>query len=238
MRAAEADLRALADGEAGTLRVGTFQSVGVRLLPSAMRRYVERWPDVEVRLVEAGYDEELHGLLERGELDLAFVIENDDPAFERVRVHLRSLRPPRPRRRRSWRGASGRSGPREIARLPLIAYRNAAEGVEPFLRSRGLEPEIVFRSDEGGIVQGLVGAGIGYAVVPLLGVDESPDVAVLEVAGDSATPDHDRLARRPHARPPRPGRSSRSSPSSGPRSRRATLRACRAEPRHARGRRR
>ena len=67
--------------------------------------------------------------------------------------------------------------------MPLIAYRNAAEGVEPFLRSRGLELEIVFRSDEGGIVQGLVGAGIGYTVVPLLGVDESPDVAVLEVAG-------------------------------------------------------
>ena len=32
-------------------------------------------------------------------------------------------------------------------------------------------------------MQGLVGAGIGYAVVPLLGVDESADVAVLEVAG-------------------------------------------------------
>ena len=74
------------EGEAGTLRVGTFQSAGVRLLPGAMRRYVERWPDVEVRLIEAGYDEELLGLLERGELDLAFVLENDDPAFERVDV--------------------------------------------------------------------------------------------------------------------------------------------------------
>jgi len=39
-----------------------------------------------VRLIEAGYDEELHGLLEGGELDLAFTIENEDPAFERVRV--------------------------------------------------------------------------------------------------------------------------------------------------------
>ena len=182
MRAAEADLRALADGEAGTLRVGTFQSVGVRLLPGAMRRYVERWPNVEVRLIEAGYDEELHGLLERGELDLAFTIENDDPAFERVRVISDPyvlLAPAGSELARSERPIR----PREIARLPLIAYRNAGEGVEPFLRSRGLELEIVFRSDEGGIVQGLVGAGIGYTVVPLLGVDESPDVAVLEVAG-------------------------------------------------------
>lgn len=182
MRAAEADLHALAEGEAGTVRVGTFQSAGVRLLPGAMGRYVERWPEVEVRLVEASYDEELLGLLERGELDLAFVLENDDPAFERVLVlsdpyvllapkNSDLARSPRPIR------------PRELAALPLIGYRRWTEGAEAFLRSRGLEPEIVFRSDEGGIVQGLVGAGIGYAVVPLLGVASSPDVAVLEVAG-------------------------------------------------------
>lgn len=182
MRAAEADLRALAEGEAGTLRVGTFQSAGVRLLPGAMRRYVERWPEVEVRLVEAGYDEELHGLLERGELDLAFVLESDDPAFERVHVLSDPyvlLAPTGSELAHSTRPIR----PREIARLPLIGYRRADEGVEAFLRSRGLEPDIVFRSDEGGIVQGLVGAGIGYAVVPLLGVGESSDVAVLGVAG-------------------------------------------------------
>jgi DNA-binding transcriptional LysR family regulator len=182
MRAAEADLHALAEGEAGMLRVGTFQSAGVRLLPGAMRRYVERWPDVEVRLSEAGYDEELHGLLERGALDLAFVLESDDPSFERVHVLTDPyvlLAPAGSELARSTRPIR----PREMARLPLIGYRRADEGVEAFLRSRGLEPEIVFRSDEGGIVQGLVGAGIGYAVVPLLGVDERPDVAVLEVAG-------------------------------------------------------
>ena len=182
MRAAEADLNALAEGEAGTLRVGTFQSAGVRLLPGAMRRYVERWPDVQVRLVEAGYDEELLGLLERGDLDLAFVLGNDDPTFERVDVLSDPyvlLAPAGSELARSDRPIR----PREIAGLPLIGYRRATEGGEAFLRSRGLEPEIVFRSDEGGIVQGLVGAGIGYAVVPLLGVDESADVAVLEVAG-------------------------------------------------------
>lgn len=182
IRAAEADLHALAEGEAGTLRVGTFQSAGVRLLPGAMRRYVERWPEVEVRLIEAGYDEELFGLLERGDLDLAFVLENDDPIFERVAVLSDPyvlLAPAGSELAQSKRPIR----PREIAALPLIGYRRATEGAEAFLRSRGLDPEIVFRSDEGGIVQGLVGAGIGYAVVPLLGSHESPDVAVLDVAG-------------------------------------------------------
>ena len=182
IRAAEADLNALAVGEAGTLRIGTFQSAGVRLLPGAMRSYVERWPGVEVRLVEASYDEELLALLERGDLDLAFVLDDDDPAFERVSVLtdpyvlLAPAGSEIARRSRPIR-------PRELAGLPLIGYRRATEGAEAFLRSRGLDPEIVFRSDEGGIVQGLVGAGIGYAVVPLLGAGESPDVAVLEVVG-------------------------------------------------------
>lgn len=184
MRAAEADLRALAEGEAGTLRVGTFQSAGVRLLPDAMRRYVDRWPGVQVRLIEAGYDEELHGLLERGELDLAFVLESDDPAFERVHVLSDPyvlLAPSNSMLAQTTRPVR----PREIAGLPLIGYRRPTEGAEAFLRSRGLDPEIVFRSDEGGIVVGLVGAGIGYAVVPMLGVDERADVAVLEVSGMS-----------------------------------------------------
>ncbi len=182
MRAAEADLRALAEGEAGSLRVGTFQSAGVRLLPDAMRRYVERWPGVQVRLVEAGYDDDLLALLERGELDLAFVLANDDPAYERVSVLVDPYVLLAPSASDLAR-AAGPIRPREISHLPLIGYRRDTGAPEAFLRSRGLEPEIVFRSDEGGIVQGLVGAGIGYAVVPLLGVDERNDVVALEITG-------------------------------------------------------
>ena len=182
MRAAEADLNALAAGDAGTVRVGTFQSVGVRLLPGAMRRYVDRWPDVEVRLIEAGYDEEILTLLERGEIDLAFVPENDDPMFEQTSVLTDPyvlLAPADSELARS--GTTVRL--REIAGLPLIGYRRSTEGAEAFLRSRGLDPEVVFRSDEGGTVQGLVGAGIGYAVVPMLAVEQNAAVAVLDVAG-------------------------------------------------------
>jgi DNA-binding transcriptional LysR family regulator len=182
MRAAEADLTALAEGEAGSLRIGTFQSAGVRLLPETMRRYAERWPGVQVRLVESGYDDHLLDLLARGELDLTFAREDDDPAFESVTVLSDPsvlLAPAASDIARSDRPVR----PRELAALPLIGYRRPNDGIEAFLRSRGLEPEIVFRSDEGGTVQGLVGAGIGYAVVPLLAVDEVPEVRVLEVAG-------------------------------------------------------
>src|SRR5881392_1638575 len=39
LQAAQADLAALSAGEAGSLRVGTFQSVGAKVLPAVMRRF-------------------------------------------------------------------------------------------------------------------------------------------------------------------------------------------------------
>src|SRR3989440_4329180 len=47
LQAAQADLQALKEGAAGTLRVGTFQSVGAKVLPAVMRRFGEQWPAVE-----------------------------------------------------------------------------------------------------------------------------------------------------------------------------------------------
>src|SRR5919202_3355959 len=70
--AAQADLTALGDGEAGTLRVGVFQSVGQRILPELMRRFLESWPQVKVTLTESANDESLLALVERGDLDLTF----------------------------------------------------------------------------------------------------------------------------------------------------------------------
>ena len=39
LHAAQADMAALAQGQGGRLRVGTFQSVGARVLPAVMRRF-------------------------------------------------------------------------------------------------------------------------------------------------------------------------------------------------------
>jgi len=181
MRAAEADLHALAEGEAGTLRVATFQSVGVRVIPPVMRLYVERWPAIEVRLVEAEYGQ-LSGLLVSGEVDLAFVADALEPAIERIDVLTDPYVLIAPAGSELAQ-AAGSVNLRELARLPLIAYR-MTQGGEAHLLRKGVEPTIVFRSDDSGIVQGLVGAGVGYALVPRLTVDRGdPDVVTLDVRG-------------------------------------------------------
>jgi DNA-binding transcriptional LysR family regulator len=182
MQAAEADLRALAEGEAGTLRVGTFQSVGVRVLPRVMRLYMERRPGIEVRLAEFYFDD-LVLRLASGELELAFVSGPLDAATDHVEVMVDPyvlLVPAGSELARAGRQV----GLRELARLPLVAYRRPEEFGEAHLRAKGIDPNIVFRSDESGIVQGLVGAGVGNALVPLLTVDKGDlDVAILDVHG-------------------------------------------------------
>jgi DNA-binding transcriptional LysR family regulator len=172
LQAAEADLTALAEGTAGTLRVGTFQSVSIRVLPDAVRRLMQARPGVEVRLQEAPYEDELLALVERGSLDFTFALVPAEGPFE----HVELLRDPYVLLTQEGTALARReSAPTlaEIGRLPLVAYSRSTYGIEALLRSRGIEPHVVFRSDESGAVQRMVAAGIGSALIPRLAIDAS-----------------------------------------------------------------
>jgi DNA-binding transcriptional LysR family regulator len=56
LRAAQADYAAFTEGAAGLLRVGIYQSVGTRILPTLMREFATAWPRVEVQLTEDSAD--------------------------------------------------------------------------------------------------------------------------------------------------------------------------------------
>ena len=175
LRAAEADLAALAAGDAGPLRVGTYQSVGAKVLPALLRDFSSQWPKIEVLLTESADDRELIELVERGDLDLSFVVLPVEPGpFETVElmrdpyVLVVPKGSPLATRERA-------PSMRDLLEQPLISYRTCrtTQRVEERLRIAGREPHIVFRSDDNGTVQGLVAAGIGVAIVPLLTVDEA-----------------------------------------------------------------
>jgi DNA-binding transcriptional LysR family regulator len=172
LRAAEADLRALASGTVGSLRVGTFQSVGITVLPPLLSRYRAAWPGVEVTLIESGSPSELVGGVERGELDLTFwSLPLPDGPFEILELMLdpHVLLVPRgsPLESRDRRVSL-----RELVELPLIGYRHPlAYDAEAHLRARGIAPRFVFRSDESATIQGLVASGFAAAIVPRLTVN-------------------------------------------------------------------
>jgi DNA-binding transcriptional LysR family regulator len=182
MRSAEADLVALARGDVGALHVGTFQSASVRLLPRVMRAFVERRPGIEVRLTEADYEDDLLGRLLSGALELSFLLRTEDARLESVSVLTDPYVLLVPR----GSPIAERARPvtlREIGTLPLVGYRRP-EGGEAVLRGAGATPNVVFRSDESAVVQGLVGAGLGHALVPQLTVDSRDrSVEVVPVRG-------------------------------------------------------
>jgi DNA-binding transcriptional LysR family regulator len=168
--AAEADMAALAEGAAGPLRVGIFQSVGARILPGLLRRFREAWPRVEVRVREETNAADLVRLLEHGELDLAFA---DLPLPEGPFEWNEILRDPYVLVVPKTDPLAGRdSAPplRELAGRPLVTWRQLGEP-ETFLRGRVPDLNVVFRSDDNGTLMGLVAEGLGYAVVPQLVVN-------------------------------------------------------------------
>jgi DNA-binding transcriptional LysR family regulator len=178
LAAAQADLNALGDGEAGTLRVGVFQSVGQRVLPEIMRRFLGAWPKVEVTLTESAADADLLGLVERGDLDLTFAdLPLVDGPFESVEL----LRDPyvlvvSAGSELAARGAA--PSLREIAELGLIGHKHCRSLIR--LEAAFRRPlRYVFRSDHNQTVQALVGAGVGVALVPGLTMDPQDESTVL-----------------------------------------------------------
>jgi DNA-binding transcriptional LysR family regulator len=168
--AARADMAALAEGSAGTLRVGIYQSVGARLLPALVRRFRAQWPRVGVRVREESAAADLLRLLEHGELDLTFA---DLPLREGPFEWAELLQDPYILlvSARSELASLDSAPPlRDVAKLPLIGRRTTDEP-ERFLAGRVPELNVVFRTDDNGTLAALVAEDLGAAIEPRLVVD-------------------------------------------------------------------
>jgi DNA-binding transcriptional LysR family regulator len=176
--AAQADLTALDEGQAGTLRVGVFQSVGQRVLPELMRRFLASWPQVKVTLTESANDVELLELVERGDLDLTFAdLPLVDGPFESVEL----MRDPYVLVVASDSELADRERPpsvREMAELDLISHKHCRT-VQRLDSLFGRPLDFVFRSDHNQTVQALVAAGVGSALVPRLTMDPADESTVM-----------------------------------------------------------
>ncbi len=183
LRAAHADLAAFRDGDLGTLRVGTFRSVGAKILPRLHREFTAEWPKIELRVIESATEDELLVGLERGELDVTFtVLPLPRDPFDAVEL-MRDpyvLAVPAGSKLAGQRTASFAA----LDGLDLIGFRESRSiaHIEETLREHGVAPRFVFRSDDNGIVQGMVGAGAGCALVPLLTLDErDPAIRIVRI---------------------------------------------------------
>lgn len=188
LRAADAEMAALADSTAGSVRLATFPTAGATLVPAALQAMDARTPGLEVRLVDAEPPQALE-LLERGDVDAALVFRYDDePApggaslvhhalgEDRLRAVLPSAHP---LAGRSRLGLADLADERWVGGCP-----QCSEHLLRVCARAAFVPDVRHSTDDYVIVQSLVAQGLAVALLPelaLLSV-RNPGVAVLDVA--------------------------------------------------------
>src|SRR5579859_811810 len=175
---AERELEAIAGLRGGRVRMASFPTAGAALIPAAVSLFSGRHPDVALSVLEAEPEESVP-MLRAGELEVAIVAATNQPdgfgdEYEGIDLHdlfdepRYALLHPEHRfaRRKRLRLQDLADEVRiELSRGPTRQGRiYLAPGPEP---SAG-EPRVAFRSDDFNIVQGMVAAGAGIAVVPEL----------------------------------------------------------------------
>jgi DNA-binding transcriptional LysR family regulator len=190
MERAEAEVARASAEPRGIVRVASFQTVAVALLPRALSRLARDHPQLSVEYLEAEAEESLP-LVVKGTLDLAIGEEYEhaprprDAALERRDIVHDPILIAVPDDHHLARGA-------EIALADLAGERWAtsrtgtalAEMVAGACRTLGgFEPEIRYRANNMGTLLRLVGSGNAVAMIPGLGnVAGDAGVAVRRVA--------------------------------------------------------
>ncbi len=187
LRIAATEVEAIALGDRGRLRVGLFQSVGTKILPSLLTRFAVERPDVEIVLHEAHDADELLAMVEDHDLDLAFsaMLQPEGPFTTRLVLEdpFVVVVP----NTAEWRDRSSISIA-EIARHPLVGNRNPSCQGQALLAFGDLAPTYVFESDDNTTIQSCVAAGLGITLAPMLTIDVNDPTELLLPVEPSVPP--------------------------------------------------
>ena len=166
----------LATGAIGRIRLGSFPTASVRIVPSVLSSFADEHPGAEVSLVEDESDDLVERLVD-GQLDVALLYEyglcpKQWPAGVVTRPLLREdllLLQPR-----------NEAAPlAELGGRRWIASRDGTDGALSLARlcaAAGFSPRIAYRSNDYDVVRELVAVTGGVAVVPALGHSPGPRV--------------------------------------------------------------
>jgi DNA-binding transcriptional LysR family regulator len=194
LAAAESQLEALAELDAGRLRLGSFPTAGATLTPLAIAAFAQAHPGVELRLVE-GRSVETLPMLGAGEIDLAVVTDvSGEPPADVTLEYLMDdafyvampLDHP----------LAGESELRmeDLREETWIEGRACDDALTAAARAAGFEPRVAFDAADWLAKQGLVVAGVGIALIPTLALGTVREGVVLRGLGPDGPRRHVFLA--------------------------------------------
>ena len=179
LAAAQAEIAAISEGEAGEVRVGAFDSACARLLPTALRDFRQTFPGGQVVLVECE-TAEAHSLLLSGELDIAVTFDYNRFPVSVPRGVTRSPAVDDPVQvavPQSHRFAGKVIDLAELAAEQWIETPVTASQLDVLAEITGLpgfRAKMTFRGDDFQTVINLVAAGLGIALLPSLVLSDLP----------------------------------------------------------------
>jgi DNA-binding transcriptional LysR family regulator len=184
---AQTQLDALAGLSGGRVRLGAFPTANATLIPLAIKRFDDTYPDVDLQLDEA-VSGDLVDRLKAAEIDLAVVADPplEDPELELTHLMDDPLHLALPLGHRL--AGAGRVAMADLADETWIEGRHpsAAEPLRNAARIAGFEPRICFESTQWLGKQGLVAAGLGVTLIPSLALATVREDVVLRSLGKDA----------------------------------------------------
>ena len=149
----------------GPVTLGCYASFATNVLPELLEGFPKRHPGVRIENM-VGTNEELLSALDAGRLDVALLFDVSLPVgYHRRRIYPTQLEvhlhPDHPL------AAAATVDLAELATEPYIFY-DAAPGtrnVTDAFAARGLEPRIAAKVTQIGLVEALVGRGLGYGLL-------------------------------------------------------------------------
>jgi DNA-binding transcriptional LysR family regulator len=199
------DVRRTGTGELGRLSLGFIHSSTYGLLPSIIGRFRKLYPGIELELHELPITAQ-HAALLRGTIDIGLLRVQAAPAELEV---LPVMPDPFVLALPAKHPLAGRSRVRlkEVAGDPFVMFGKAGaplfhDRVHAMCEQAGFAPKVVQHATQIHTVVGLVGAGLGVAVVPASGRNLHPRQVRFVAISDKAEPVHVALAwRRGHETP-------------------------------------
>jgi DNA-binding transcriptional LysR family regulator len=151
--------------QTGTVRVGTFPSVSTKWLPPILNQFQSRYPEIEVKLHEGGYDE-VEKQIRTGAVDLGFIPvskEQTDYDMEMLKNDCLVLLLP------AGHPLHLHPSPaiEQIAAEPFILPKKGCDlHIKKLFREKNVQPNIRFEMENDEAIVAMVRAGLGISILP------------------------------------------------------------------------
>jgi len=165
------------DEEYGTLSIGTTQTQALYALPSSIKAFSERYPNVHLNMLQ-GTPREISELAAEGEIDLAIATETLDqnpalvtyPCYDWNRTIVVPDKHPLLSEKILTLEA--------VSKYPILTYMMDFTGraqQDQSFKDRGLKPNVIFTATDADVIKKYVGIGLGIGIIASMAFDSKID---------------------------------------------------------------